>query len=98
MPRLSTQIGMALWGVASVALAQNAAPEATTEPKLVIPDAESLSPGQLPGLAEQYVQGMKGTLAELQGVYEQAKDEKDVVKTLCLNDKVDQVATAVDTA
>lgn len=98
MPRLTPLIGLALWGAASLALAQEAAPEATTAPTIQIPDAETLAPGQLLGLADQYIDGMKATQAELQRVYAEAKDDKDVVKTLCLNDKVGQVTTAVDTA
>lgn len=98
MRRLTTHIGLVLWGAASVALAQGTAPEPSAAPTLQIPDAETLAPGQLTGLADQYIQGMKATEVELQGVYAKAKEEKDLVKTLCLNDKVGQVTMAVATA
>lgn len=81
---------------AAVAQGEAAAPTEPEGPQ--IPEAANVPPGQLQGLVDSYIQGMRSTLAELRRLYAQAKEEKDVVKTLCLNDKVEQVASAVDTA
>jgi hypothetical protein len=91
-------LGLSVIGAGqSTAVAQGEAAAADTDVP-VVPEAANVPPGQLEGLVDSYIQGMRGTLAELRRLYAQAKEEKDVVKTLCLNDKVEQVVTAVDTA
>jgi hypothetical protein len=88
-------VGVAL--AASGAAAQPA-PVAPIAADFKAPDAGALSPAELRSLTDSYVEGIKATRASLGTLHEKAKNQKDVVKTLCLDDKVGQVKTALDTA
>lgn len=82
---------------ASVAVAQPA-PASPIAADFKAPDAATLSPAELASLTDSYVEGIAATRDALREVHGKAKDEKDVVKTLCLDDKAEQVSTALDTA
>lgn len=60
-------------------------------------DAAGLTQGQLTLLADEYIQHITKLLSDLRTLYASARDDKDVVKTLCLNDKIEQLQTAVET-
>lgn len=87
-------------GLAFVATGAQAevAPANPIAPDFQAPDAETLAPSQLRSLTDSYIEGIKATRDSLAALHAKAKDAKDVVKTLCLDDKVGQVETALDTA
>jgi hypothetical protein len=61
-------------------------------------DPQGLSPEQLRALGSSYLQLMRTTQAEVRALYGTAKDNNDVVKTLCLDDKLQQIEAALSTA
>jgi hypothetical protein len=57
-----------------------------------------LAPGDQVDQASTYMAEMEGVRARVQSELERARNERDVVKTLCLNDKLNQIDVALTSA
>ena len=77
-----------------IASAQNEEPQAGTELSRQV----SLSPQEQLATAQQYGRQMEQVRATVQQQLEEARQERDIVKTLCLNDKLNQVDVAIRSA
>lgn len=97
MPLWVSSLVAVLAALGSVAEAESTPPEPVTA-DFRAPDAETLSNAQLGSLADSFVDSIGATREVLRELHARAQDDKDVVKTLCLDDKVLQVKTALDTA
>jgi hypothetical protein len=90
--------GMTL-GVFGVAAAQTgaAAPAASGQPQVAAiqaPREIDLPPDQQLALARQFVGRMEQSSTAIRAQLEQARSARDVVKSLCLNDKLNQINVA----
>ncbi len=65
---------------------------------VVAPREVNLSPEEQLALAHTYVSRMDQSTTTVRAQLEQARAAKDVVKTLCLNDKLNQIDVAVRSA
>jgi hypothetical protein len=79
-----------------VAVAQNAAPDSTVQ--INSQHDENLSPQQMLQRAQQYKPAMDNDAASVQRQASEAKLKHDVVKSLCLSDKLSQIHVAASTA
>lgn len=91
--------GITVISALGVAGAQTAAPAAAPPPPEVGAQRDvALSPGQMSAEADNYMarmdQGASGVRAQLT----QAREQRDVVKVLCLNDKLNQIDVAIRSA
>jgi hypothetical protein len=81
-----------------IALAQPAVVEAPASNAAPLTDnrtASTLSPAQMRSEATQYLPAMEQSGQTIRRQLDQAREARDVVKVLCLNDKLNQVDVAV---
>lgn len=81
-----------------VAVAQTAASSPSTTGSLGAQDQHvesTLSPAQMRATANQYLPTMEQSAQTIRRQLEQARESRDVVKVLCLNDKLNQVDVAL---
>jgi len=86
-------ITFAVVGVLSAAVAQEAPP--TTEPST---EPEVLTPAQMVVQAKGFLPQMDRAATAVRRQLALAREQKDVVKSLCLNDKLNQIDLAIRTA
>lgn len=95
------RIGMVtalLVGGLGIAVAQPAASSNANGSASVLPAARvesNLSPAQMRAEAAQYLPAMEQSGQTIRRQLEQAREARDVVKVLCLNDKLNQVDVAL---
>ena len=88
----------ALVGVAAAQTIQTASPPAPAAPA---PDPRrdvTLSPQQMQAEAKGFVPAMDRTASVVRRQLGEARDNRDVVRVLCLNDKLNQIDLAIRTA
>lgn len=92
-------LGLAVAGVVGqgVASAQAPTPEAPA-PAEPLSKQVDLSPADQVQAAETYLQTMETIRDSIRRDLEDARQQRDVVKTLCLNDKLNQVDVAIRSA
>lgn len=95
---------LALLGVAGVAGAQNA-PGVTSAPARTAPPVElgagrdvALSPEEMAANAKGFLPEMDRSAAVVRRLLADAREHRDVVRVLCLNDKLNQIDLAIRTA
>jgi len=71
---------------------------AATTADIQAPREVDLPPEQQTGLAKQYVLQMDQSTATVRAMLDQARAARDVVKSLCLNDKLNQIDVATRSA
>jgi len=99
-------IGYALAGLLAIGVGHsvaNAQATGTPAPTPAVPPAGmskqvSLSPQQQVEAADAYIAGMESVRSQIRIDLEDARQRRDVVKTLCLNDKLNQVDVALRSA
>jgi hypothetical protein len=82
----------------SIAAAQTSAPADNGGASLPAADNKAemnLSPAQMRAAANQYLPTMEQSAQTIRRQLEQARESRDVVKVLCLNDKLNQVDVAL---
>jgi hypothetical protein len=89
-------LALAAGGV-GVAVAQSEA-AGPAVPELEARQDVALSPQQMLSEAGTYVPGMKAAARTVRGQLTEARKQRDVVKVLCLNDKVNQMDVATRSA
>jgi hypothetical protein len=93
---LGITIGATLLAAMGIAVAQQAAPPQPVE--VSGQQDVGLSPQQMLTEAKAYLPTMDRGASTVRQQLAAAREEKDVVKTLCLNDKLNQIDLAVRTA
>lgn len=93
----ATVAGFALVGLLGVAAAQTPTPPAPT-PEVGAQRDVSLTPEQMSTEASGYLTKMDQGAASVRTQLTQAREQRDVVKVLCLNDKLNQIDVAVRSA
>jgi hypothetical protein len=88
---------MAVVSVLGAASAQESAPPTTATPQQP-GEPEQLSPAQMVAAAKALLPAMDKSAAVVRRQLTLARQQKDVVKALCLNDKLNQVDLATRTA
>lgn len=94
-------VGLPTLGLGGLALAQQAAqPTSAAQPVPAVgaPAAVPLTPKEQLAAANSTIARMKNSATAIRRQLEQARREKDVVKVLCLDDKLSQSDVAVRTA
>jgi len=94
------------WGFGQLASAQDApldldarvAAELAPSPALADPRAAQLSPAERLVRSKEIVGAMERTSQSIQRELSSARDDRDVVRVLCLNDKLNQVDVALRSA
>jgi hypothetical protein len=90
-------LAVAILGAFGVAFAQEPAPAATT-PEVTAQRDVKLSPSQMRDEAEGYMPEMERGSSGVRHMLTEAREQRDVVKTLCLNDKLNQIDVATRSA
>jgi hypothetical protein len=91
-------VGLAIFGVLGVAYAQDA-PAPTAPADAPAPPAEpTLTPQQMLSQARGFLPAMDRSAVVVRKQLTLAREQKDVVKALCLNDKLNQIDLATRTA
>ena len=85
---------LVLTAAVGVATAQTAAPATAPEPRREI----ASTPQQMLAEAKGYVPAMDRTASVVRRQLAEARDNRDVVRVLCLNDKLNQIDLAIRTA
>ncbi|HOU91099.1 MAG TPA: hypothetical protein PLU22_08645 [Polyangiaceae bacterium] len=85
-------------GLGSAAAPAGTAPAATGVSGEVTPAASTLSPPQMLAEATRYLPGMEEGAARVKNQVEQARAARDVIKLLCLRDKLGQIEVAMASA
>ena len=100
MFRFSAVVGLAMLighGVAS-AQAQTTPPPAGADASGGLSRQVNLSPAEQLAQSESFLARMEGSRSTVRRQLEQARAQRDVVKTLCLNDKLNQIDVAIRSA
>lgn len=84
------------FGVASAQMSGQAPPGGQTETDQAA--LAAMTPQQMLQKADIYLQGMEQGASSVRRQLEKAREARDVVKVLCLNDKLNQINVAVRTA
>ena len=95
--RIGSSIVVATMTLGVLASAQTAGPPPGAPAPLVQTQSArdlDLTPEQQVALAQQYLSGMDQSTTSIRAMLEQARAARDVVKTLCLNDKMNQTDVA----
>lgn len=95
--RVAIVVGLAISGL-SIAAAQTAGMADNGGASLPPADNKAdmnLSPAQMRAAANQYLPTMEQSAQTIRRQLEQARESRDVVKVLCLNDKLNQVDVAL---
>ena len=87
---------MAVVSVLGAASAQESTPPTTSSQPAA--EADQLTPAQMVGAAKALLPAMDKSAAVVRRQLTIAREQKDVVKALCLNDKLNQVDLAIRTA
>jgi len=100
--RAAIFVGLAIGGFGIAAAQTTGASVPTSAPGVLAGDAtrkeENLSPQQMRSSAQQYLPAMELSAQAIRHQLEQARENRDVVKVLCLNDKLNQVDVALRSA
>ncbi|HEX6275165.1 MAG TPA: hypothetical protein VFZ53_19130 [Polyangiaceae bacterium] len=91
-------VALAIFGVLGVASAQDAPPPAPTAPAATTATEPELSPQQMLTQAKGFLPAMDRAAVNVRRQLTVAREQKDVVKSLCLNDKLNQIDLATRTA
>jgi len=86
----------AMFGVA--AAQETGAAESESDTELVAQRDVNLTPAQIEAQLNEYLPKMEQAAATVRRQLEQARADRDVVKTLCLNDKLNQIDVAIRSA
>ncbi len=89
---------LAVFGVLGVASAQNAGAPAAPANAPAPPPEPELTPQQMLTQARGFLPQMDRAAVGVRRQLQLAREQKDVVKTLCLNDKLNQIDLATRTA
>src|SRR5690348_7293100 len=89
---------VAVVSVLGVAAAQEATSQPAATPSQTPGDANQLTPPQMVAAAKALLPAMDKSAAVVRRQLTLAREQKDVVKALCLNDKLNQVDLAIRTA
>jgi hypothetical protein len=91
--------GISVVSALGVATAQTAAPTPAPPPPEVGAQRDvALSPAQMSVEANNYMARMEQGAAGVRAQLTQAREQRDVVKVLCLNDKLNQIDVAIRSA
>jgi hypothetical protein len=96
--RATPVVALLIAGAIGVAVAQTAAPAAAPPPEVGAQRDVNLTPPQMQAAVEKFLPQMEQGQTTVRRQLEQARQAKDVVKTLCLNDKLTQIDVATRTA
>lgn len=97
--RVSVVAAACLAGVLGVAAAQSpGANPLPQEPVLSAAELEALSPQDMLKKSDGYLQAMELGASTVRRQLEKAREARDVVKSLCLNDKLTQINVALRSA
>ena len=96
--RTLSVVTLLLGGAIGVAVAQTATPPAAPPPEVAAQRDVNLTPPQMQAAVEKFLPQMEQGQTTVRRQLEQARQAKDVVKTLCLNDKLTQIDVATRTA
>lgn len=94
----SIAVAAATLGVFGVAVAQEGQQEQTTPVELDARREVNLTPEEMLEAARGYLPEMDKGRALVKKQLDEARRQRDVVKTLCLNDKLQQIDLAITTA
>lgn len=89
-------LSVAIMGGFGVAFAQEGAP--ATPPDVTTQRDVKLSPAQMRDEAENYLPEMERGAGTVRKMLSEAREQRDVVKVLCLNDKLNQIDVATRSA
>lgn len=89
-------VAVAILGVFGVAVAQEGAP--TPPPDVTVQKDVKLTPAQMRDEAETYLPEMERGASTVRRQLSDAREKRDVVKVLCLNDKLNQIDVATRSA
>ena len=96
--RTVSVVTLVVGGAIGVAVAQTATPPAAPPPEVAAQRDVNLTPPQMQAAVEKFLPQMEQGQTTVRRQLEQARQAKDVVKTLCLNDKLTQIDVATRTA
>jgi len=88
----------ALYGVADAQMVTGASGAATTDTSVDMQRQVNLSPQEQLSQSDAFIARMGVTGSNVRRMLEQARNQRDVVKTLCLNDKLNQIDVATRSA
>ncbi len=94
----STAIAIAIASAIGIALGQELPPAGPPGAEVAAQPEASLTPQQMLVDAKNYLPTMERGANVVRRQLTTAKEQKDVVKTLCLNDKLSQIELAIRTA
>jgi hypothetical protein len=89
---------LAVVGVIGAAYAQETAPAPAPQPPPAAPATEPSTPAQMVESAKALLPAMDTSAQVVRRQLTIAREQKDVVKALCLNDKLNQIDLAIRTA
>jgi hypothetical protein len=95
IPRWLVYVGAAAFALVGtgVVLAESAVPEVPDAPE--IEQAAELSAAQQTSWAENELSQMEQLSERIQGLLDQARRERDIIKVTCLNDKLTQINVSI---
>ena len=85
-------------GMFGVAAAQTVGVAGPSTPEISTEKAVNLSPAEMQGKADQFLPQMDQGATSVRRQLEDARAARDVVKVLCLNDKLNQIDVAIRSA
>ena len=88
----------AVFGILGVASAQDPAPTAPATPAATAAPDAALTPQEMLTQARGFLPAMDRASVSVRRQLQSAREQKDVVKSLCLNDKLNQIDLATRTA
>jgi len=91
-------LGFLLLGGLSVAFAQSATGANNASDRLPAPATETQTPQQMRAQVQAFLPQMDQSAQTVRRQLEQAREARDVVKVLCLNDKLNQIDVAIRAA
>jgi hypothetical protein len=88
-------VALSGFGIAAAQTASENSGVVTLQGSSDIKEETNLTPAQMRAAANQYLPAMEQSAQTIRRQLEQARESRDVVKVLCLNDKLNQVDVAL---